>query len=41
MLGKMDYYAIVQDGKVVFSNENVFLWASDWKIILGAYTMAR
>lgn len=40
-LGKMDTYATVRDGKVVFRDEKVFLWSSDWKIILGAYRKAR
>ena len=40
-LGKMDTYARVKDGKVVFSEEKVFLWSSDWKIILDAYTKAK
>ncbi len=40
-LGKMENYATVQDGKVVLNDATVFLWSSDWKIILGAYTKAK
>ena len=40
-LGKMDTYATVREGKVVFSDEKVFLWSSDWKNILGAYSKAK
>ena len=40
-LGKMDTYATVQDGKVILNDEKVFIWASDWKIILGAYSKAQ
>ena len=40
-LGMMDTYAAVKDDKVVFSDEKVFFWSSDWKIILGAYRKAR
>lgn len=39
-LGKMDSYATVRDGKIVFSDDRVFLWSSDWQIILGAYRKA-
>ena len=40
-LGKMDNYATVQNGKIAFSDEKVFLWSSDWKNILGAYSKAK
>ncbi len=40
-LSNMDTYATVQDGKVVFSDEKAFLWSSDWKTILGAYSKAQ
>lgn len=40
-LGKMDTYATVQDGKVIFSDEKVFLWSSDWEIIFDAYSKAK
>jgi hypothetical protein len=37
----MDTYATVQGGKVVFNDEKVFIWSSDWEIILGAYSKAQ
>ncbi len=40
-LGKMDTYATVKDDKLFFSDIKMFLWSSDWKIILGAYRKAR
>ena len=40
-LGEMDSYATVQDGKVVFSDDQVFLWSSDWEIIFNAYSKAK
>ena len=40
-LGKMDSYATVQNGEVVFGDEKAFIWSSDWKIILGAYKKSR
>lgn len=36
-LGKIGTYAMVQDGMVIFNENIVLLWSSDWKIILGAY----
>lgn len=40
-LGKMQSYATVKDGKVIFSDDKVFLWSLDWKIILDAYTKLK
>lgn len=40
-LSKMDAYATVKDGKVVFNEDKVFLWSSDWGIILDAYSKAQ
>ena len=38
---KMDTYATVREGNVIFSDEKMFMWSSDWEIILGAYSKAQ
>jgi len=41
LLGPMDSYATVKDGKVVFSDRgNLTFNPSEWKVILGAYSKA-
>lgn len=40
-LAKMDIYATVQDGEVIFGDERLFMWSSDWTTILGAYSKAQ